>query len=133
LNRESIVSRAREQLGVPYHVDQYVPGLALDCVGLVRYAYDYQEDLDSRLYSVVLTGDSLVQNFIRLGFDFTTNPEPGDVIIWTYGGNPHHTGIYTGDGCCIHSSAAYGKVHEHLIAFEWVDRLHCYLRHSSFD
>jgi cell wall-associated NlpC family hydrolase len=127
LNRNDVVQRARTQLGVKYHKDQYVPGLALDCVGLIRYAYDYQQELDSRLYSTILTGTSLVDEFKRLGFVETTEPKPGDVIIWNYAGNPHHTGLYVGDNRCIHASATYGKVFEHEIRGEWIDRLYCYL------
>jgi cell wall-associated NlpC family hydrolase len=127
LNRKDIVSRARTQLGVKYHKDQYVPGLALDCVGLIRYAYDYKQGLDSRLYSTILTGTSLVDAFKALGFVATPEPQPADVIIWNYAGNPHHTGLYTQEDCCIHASAAYGKVFEHEIVGEWVDRFYCYL------
>lgn len=127
LCREEIVARARSQEGVKYHKDQYVPGLALDCVGLLRYAYDYQQELDSRLYSTILTGESLVDAFRALGFTETFNPKPGDIIIWNYAGNPHHTGIYTETEFCIHASAAYGKVFEHAITGEWIDRLFCYL------
>jgi len=131
LNRKTILERARSQSGVRYHKDQYVPGLALDCVGLIRYAYDYQQGLDSRLYSTILTGTSLVDAFKALGFVETSEPQPADVIIWNYAGNPHHTGLYTGNHNCIHASAAYGKVFEHEIKGEWLDRFYCYLTLSA--
>lgn len=127
LSKEEIVARARSQEGVKYHKDQYVPGLALDCVGLIRYAYDYKEELDLRLYSKVLTGESLIHGAKELGFVETNTPKPADVLIWEYSGHPYHTGIYTENNRCIHSSAAYGKVFEHEITGEWVERLVCYL------
>lgn len=127
LNRPEIIARARSQENVRYQKDQYVPGLALDCVGLIRYAYDYQEELDLRLYSKVLTGESLIQGAKELGFVETNTPQPADILIWEYSGHPYHTGIYTGNNSCIHSSAAYGKVFEHEITGEWVSRLVCYL------
>jgi cell wall-associated NlpC family hydrolase len=131
VNRQEIVDRAREQLGVKYHKDQFVPGLALDCVGLIRHAYNFERDVDTRLYSSVLTSDRLVQNAKMYGFEEVSVPELGDIIVWEFGRNPYHTGIYTGDNHCIHSSAAFEKVFEHEIVDEWQSRFVCWMSLTS--
>lgn len=67
-----------------------------DCVGFVWYAFN-QNDLQSHIggYRGV---KGYYDWFKARGLVATSNPQPGDLIIW---GNFTHLGIYIGDGQAI--------------------------------
>ena len=84
----SIVSVARQYLGVPYVFGGASPA-GFDCSGLVKYVYAQ--------FGISLPHSSLAQgaNGTRV-----TDPEPGDLVVIDGGS---HIGIYSGDGYMVHA------------------------------
>lgn len=134
ISRISIVAAARSQLGVKYQKDAEVPNLAMHCTGLISYAL--KAGIGLTLPKSVEQGpiagftDGRILDFLEeFGCEEINRYEalPGDIIVWNYGGAPHHTGLITKTDpeiWVIHSSATYGKVAEHPLGCgQWIRRL----------
>jgi cell wall-associated NlpC family hydrolase len=103
--RDSVVARARAQLGRRYVLGAETPERGFDCSGLVRYV---MASLDVHLPRTAAqqahTGEELPKDTARL--------EPGDLVTFGKGKRASHIGIYVGDGRFIHASSAAGRVIE---------------------
>lgn len=110
-----------------------MPGLALDCVGLLGYAVEqasgYKIDAESMKqgHNVTFTDLRLPRFLNSMGCTVRTywqEAQAGDFVVWVYGPSVIHTGIVTGwkyEHTCqvIHCCAAFGKVVEHNLTGEW--------------
>ena len=119
--REQIIAKAREWLGTPYHHQQSLKGVGVDCLGLVA-AVAIELDIGGK-YSK----DSFIP-YMR----YSRNPNPnhmrkamhqflipvevpqiGDIAwIETRENIPSHLGIMTSPKTIIHADAFSGKVIE---------------------
>jgi len=89
---ESVLARAREQLGVPYRWGASSPGRGFDCSGLVLYAY---QAVGRALPHSSRSLRAMTQRISAAQL------QPGDLV---FGGNPvHHVGMYIGGGQMIHA------------------------------
>lgn len=122
---DSIIQIARSLIGTPFQHQGRLPGVALDCVGLI----------------VVIARELGLPHFDRQ--DYAKNPhrgqleealkrqpclerietlEPGAVILTRISATPQHVGIFTGTSM-IHAWAAAGKVCEHPADDKWKGRI----------
>ena len=125
--RQKIIEAANSQINVPYHKDIRLPGVAFDCVQFVGWCYE--QALNTPV-NFPLQGpcagflDNRIIDYIKeLGGAkiSLSQAKEGDVVIWTYKGVPHHTGmIYsTNPLWVVHSCATYRKVAHHPLGGEW--------------
>ncbi|MHB1097150.1 MAG: C40 family peptidase [Gemmatimonadaceae bacterium] len=104
---DSVVQRAREQLGRRYRFAASSPDRGFDCSGLVKYV----------LKSV---GVELPHNAARIAHEGervdadTATMRPGDLLLFGRGRGTRisHIGIYVGDGRMIHASTSQRRVVE---------------------
>lgn len=94
---EQVAQVAKSKLGAPWV--HYAKGPArFDCVGFVWYAFNQNGLKD------MIGGYRGVKGYFNWfknrGLASTSNPKPGDLIIW---GDFKHAGIYLGDGMAISS------------------------------
>ncbi len=87
------VSAAQTQLGVPYRFAASVPGVAMDCSGLTKYAWGRA--------GVYLPHQSR-QQFASTPHVPEAQAQPGDLIF--YHSPISHVGIYIGGGSMIHAT-----------------------------
>jgi cell wall-associated NlpC family hydrolase len=127
--REDVVRVARSYIGTPYHHLGRVPGIGLDCAGVVicvgRELGLVSSDFDVPVYSPAPDGHSLLAWCDEhLGFPQThLTLLPGHVIVLRAGKRPQHIGIvgdYVHGGLSlIHSnmSASPSRVTESRLVF----------------
>jgi cell wall-associated NlpC family hydrolase len=104
---DSVVQRARAQLGTRYRFAAASPERGFDCSGLVKYV----------LQSV---GVEVPHNAARIAREGeavdpeTTILRPGDLLMFGRGRSTRisHVGIYVGDGKMIHASTSQRRVVE---------------------
>lgn len=107
LAEDSVVQRAREQLGRRYRYAAASPERGFDCSGLVKYVLE-------------AVGVELPHNAARMAREGeAVNPDltalqPGDLLMFGRGGSTRisHVGIYVGDGRMIHASTSRRRVVE---------------------
>lgn len=125
MTADDIISAARACLDTPFVHQGRIPGVALDCAGLVVAVAEavgadyvdhpgYGRNPANGLLESVLDA----QPFLDRVFD----RQPGDVLLMRFAGEPQHLAIFTGENI-IHSYESVGKVCEHRLADVWAARI----------
>lgn len=118
----SVVQAARELLGTPFrHQGRSTAGV--DCAGLVVLAYAAAglPVKDAKGYSR-LPHKRLLETALEQSFERVDEPQPGDVLLMAFEGEPQHLAIYAGR-TILHSYQRAGKVIEHRYADVWRARV----------
>jgi cell wall-associated NlpC family hydrolase len=103
--RDSVVAKARGQLGTRYKLGGTTPNMALDCSGLVRYVMSALEVVLPRTARQQATmGQEIPKDLAAM--------KPGDLLTFGRGTNISHVGIYIGEGRMIHASTSKRRVIE---------------------
>lgn len=124
IDRGRIVELARECLGTPFHHQARVPGVGLDCAGLLVHILDSLDlpYIDERGYgrhpakgqikAILDSQPSLraVENSARA---------TGDVLLMRFRREPQHVAIFAGE-TIIHSFSTSGGVIEHALSRDWI-------------
>lgn len=125
MTADDILIAARSCLDTPFRHQGRIPGLALDCAGLVvsvakEIGADY---IDRPGYSRNPSG-GLLESALddQPCLERVTDRQPGDVLLMRFAGEPQHLAIFTGDNI-IHSYESVGKVCEHRMADVWAVRI----------
>lgn len=123
---ELIVASARSMLGTPFRHQGRVPGVGLDCVGLVIAV---ARELDLSGYDVTgysrLPQPALLRHHLACAGLVEHPPSaarPGDVMLMRLRRLAQHLAIRTDIGM-IHSHIGSGGVVEHRLAPNWQERL----------
>lgn len=122
MTKQDVINQARKYLGVRYK-HQGRTEFGLDCLGLlVKVAHDLGiSKADSNDYGRVPDGRKMMRQ-LEEHLDITTSPEPGDILLFRFQGEPRHLAIKTDIGM-IHSYAEQKKVVEHRMDEVWKSRL----------
>jgi cell wall-associated NlpC family hydrolase len=102
---DSVVARARTELGTRYRLGASAPGRGFDCSGFVKWvmtAFDVKLPRTSR---------EQAQLGVALPRD-TAHLKPGDLLTFGSPTRISHVGIYVGGGRYIHASSARRGVTE---------------------
>lgn len=106
IDRDAIVAEARSMIGTPWHHQGRLPGVGLDCIGLVvcvleRLGYTAKDRYGYRRAPV----PSMFLGAIRE--NWTEKPiadmEKGDMLLMAPGKLLQHSAIYAGNGVIIHA------------------------------
>lgn len=122
---ETMIAAARGCLGTPFHHQGRMPGVGLDCIGLVVVAlqaagFVVRDRLD---YAPRPDGGSLVRALEDHGAARVEEIEAGDVLLFRYDHQPQHVALAIGEGRLIHAFAPAGRVVETEIGAYWRRRL----------
>ncbi len=104
---DSLVQRAREQLGRRYRFAAASPERGFDCSGLVQYVMGaFGVELPHNAARIARAGEAVASD--------TATLRPGDLLMFGRGRGTRisHVGIYVGDGKMIHASTSQHRVVE---------------------
>lgn len=123
----AVVTVARTLLDTPFQHQGRLPGVALDCVGLVvavATVLGYTVVDRSDYGRAPLNGEleTALDSQPCLQRIDLADMAPGDVLLARFKKRPQHVAIYTGAGI-IHAYGAVGKVVEHDIDAAWRSRI----------
>lgn len=122
--REKIVAKARECLGTPFHHQGRVPGVGIDCIGLlVEASQSLPVPLEDRInYGRYPDGKTLMAALVKqLDEIEIKDAQKGDILIFRFRRWPTHVGIKTDKGV-IHTWTTVGKVVEHNLD-KWQNKI----------
>lgn len=131
---------ARTCLGTPYHHQGRLPGVGLDCIGLLVYAGAASGRLapgvDVTGYPRYPDGKLLLHHLdAHLDRVHPDDMRPSDAVCVAYEKHPQHVGIlgsYRHGGLSmIHALGSAGKVVEHRLLFTRLMRLVCVYRYRG--
>jgi len=131
---ERILAVARSEIGTPFRHQGRIPGVALDCAGLVvRVAYKIEAKyLDYSGYSRH-PSDGLLESALDaqpcLARVQVSEMQAGDVLLMRFKSDPQHLALFAGwsdvyqaEGV-IHAWLQARKVCEHVLTDEWRARI----------
>ncbi|HEY3286152.1 MAG TPA: C40 family peptidase [Gemmatimonadaceae bacterium] len=107
VSADSVVERARAQLGKRYRYAASSPERGFDCSGLVKYVLEtVGVELPHNAARIAREGDAVNPDSTAL--------RPGDLLMFGRGRSARisHVGIYIGDGKMIHASTGQRRVVE---------------------
>lgn len=112
--RAQFIAAARALVGTPYQHRGRLPGIALDCVGVVVLAAAACGVTipEPAPYGTVPTG--LLAGLAR-SCDPVEIAQPGDVLAILWAGEPRHLGILVGGDRMVHARARCGMVSEETL------------------
>lgn len=103
--RDSLVARARAQIGTRYKMGGTAPERGFDCSGLVRFvakAFDISLPRTARQQATM--GVAIPKDLAAM--------KPGDLLTFGRGAKISHIGIYVGEGRMVHASTTSRRVIE---------------------
>lgn len=91
---QQVVANAKKYLNTPYKWGGSSPSEGFDCSGLVQYVYKQVGiQLNRTTYDQIKQGTPVSKNQLQVG----------DAIFFGSPSNPHHVGLYMGNGQYIHA------------------------------
>lgn len=127
---KDVVDIARGYLGTPFRHQARLPGVGLDCAGVVvcalREAGRPVEDVRAygRIPAQGLFVKMVERHCERIAL---ADLRHGDLMMFAFRGEPQHLALYTAEGTLIHAYQDVGKVVEHDFDGIWRERLRgCY-------
>jgi cell wall-associated NlpC family hydrolase len=127
MNRQAIIDAALRHEGTPWVHQGRLPGVALDCLGLLvvvaRELGFVPQDFDESGYSRFPDGVSLPDGLARYLVPINRSAiAPGDVVSMTFDQFPQHVGIVIpykhGNALAmVHASSRAGKVERTRLMF----------------
>jgi len=122
---KTMIDAARACIGTPFHHQGRVPGVGLDCIGLVVAALKAAgvSVRDRTDYARRPDGKSLVAALEDHGAVRADTIRAGDVLVFRYDRQPQHVALATSDVTMIHSFAPSGNVVETSLGAYWKRRV----------
>lgn len=119
-NWPAIVAAVRTCTGTRFRAQGRVPGLALDCVGVVLVAARAAGMDDVQVPAYALGGDhgDVGRFLLANGCKSVAQALPGDVLVLAPGGWQRHFGVVTPAGI-VHAHAGLGRIVEGPIDSGW--------------
>lgn len=125
MNRSNVVSCARSMLGTPYHHQARLPGIGLDCIGLVicvaRQCGLVPSNFEIPTYSRMPDGRLMPQAGEYMTSIAQSEMQIADVVVLALDTEPQHFGILAdyrhGGFSIIHAANDAGKVIETRLMF----------------
>lgn len=128
MQADTILATARACIGTPFGHQGRIPGLLLDCAGLVihvahQIGADYFDvpGYGRQPYRGLMVGTLDGQPCLDR-VPVIADRLPGDVLLMRFQREPQHVAICAG-ATVVHSYADAGKVCEHDLTAEWVVRI----------
>lgn len=127
IDPDKIIELARGCMETPFKHQGRVPGVALDCAGVLVHVLTslglpcidergYPRSPYKGLIKSILDSQPALENVGR------SDPEPGNVLLMRFKIEPQHVAIFTGS-TIIHAYSGIGRVVEHSIDSAWKKRI----------
>lgn len=122
-----IIAAARACLGTPFVHQGRIPGVALDCAGLMVAV---AQAIGAEYRDQAGYGRNPVNGLLEAALDdqpcleavSPASRQPGDILLMRFDSEPQHLAIFTGE-TIVHAYQHVGKVCEHRLARVWAARI----------
>jgi len=122
-----IVASARACIGTPFVHQGRIPGVALDCAGLLiavarSVGADYHDVLGYGPHPCGGMLEQALDDQPCLYLVPIDSRAPGDLLLMRFDAEPQHLAVYAG-GTIIHAYSNVGTVCEHRLSAVWAARI----------
>lgn len=119
---DDVILAARSYVGTPFHHGGRLPGVGLDCIGVIACAAKEAGIAHRDMLAYPMRPNGQLRTELSAQLDRVESAQPGDVLEMTFGGEPHHVALYTGP-TLIHAYATVRRCVEQPMVQIWWDRI----------
>ena len=119
---EKIIEAARSYVGTPFHHGGRLPGVGLDCIGVIVCAARAAGVQHRDVAAYPLRPNGQLRIALNAQMLRVQSALPGDVLEMSFGGEPHHVAVYAGE-TLIHAYAAVRRCVEQPMVQAWWDKV----------
>lgn len=110
---KAISAAALALVGTPFHAQGRLPGVGLDCIGvIVCAARACGLALEDRTAYPMQPDGTLMPEAARQLTRVSGDPDEGDILVMSFGGEPHHVALLVDGGRIVH---AYNHVRKCVV------------------
>lgn len=134
MGRDAVVNAAASYVGTPFQHQGRLPGVGLDCVGLVLCAFwesGYQPHEYQR-YGRIPHPRVMRRELLKECDEVKAPWTPGDILWFRIRSYPQHLALWTGKDM-IHAFEKLGAVRRQPIDASWTAYLETVLRYRGLD
>jgi cell wall-associated NlpC family hydrolase len=107
INRDCVLQEAKTWVGTPWVAQARVKGIGVDCINFLAACGDVAGiHVDIPLCYKRRPVNNSLHNYLTANFSITQNPQPADLIAFSYRNLVAHVGLYLGDNTFIHAYCA---------------------------
>jgi cell wall-associated NlpC family hydrolase len=107
--RSEISAAALAMVGTPFHAQGRLPGVGLDCIGVVVCVARQLGIPHSDLTAYPMRPNGMLQPLLDAQLvRVRREPQEGDVLLMSFEGEPHHVAVMINGGRIVHSYNAKG-------------------------
>ncbi len=126
-----VIAAARGSVGTPFHHGGRLPGVGLDCIGVIVCAASACGLLHSDMAAYPLRPNGQLRENLNVQLVEVPYALAGDVLLMSFGGEPHHVALFTGP-TIIHAYITVKKCIEQPMADLWNKRVRGVYRFREF-
>lgn len=127
MDAATLIAAARACIGTPFRHQGRIPGMALDCAGLLIAV---AKAVGAEYIDVPGYGLNPAGGMLRTSLDaqpclepvLTAQRQPGDILLMRFAAEPQHLAMLAGD-TIIHAYSNVGQVCEHRLSAIWTARI----------
>jgi cell wall-associated NlpC family hydrolase len=108
--RSEISKAALAMLGTPFHAQGRLPGVGLDCVGVVVCVARALGVAHSDVAAYPMRPNGMLRPLLEAQLvRVYREPREGDVLLMSFAGEPHHVAVMVDGGRIVHAYATVRK------------------------
>lgn len=127
MDAAALIAAARACIGTPFRHQGRIPGMALDCAGLLIAV---AKEIGAEYVDVAGYGLNPAGGMLQTSLDaqpclepvLTAQRQPGDILLMRFAAEPQHLALLAGD-TIIHAYSNVGQVCEHRLSAIWSARI----------
>ena len=127
MRADDIIAAARACIGTPFRHQGRLPGVALDCAGLLIAV---AQEVGAEYQDVPGYGPNPSGGMLEAALDAQPSLDkvpvnaraPGDLLLMRFATEPQHLAVFTGENI-IHAYSHVGQVCEHRLSSVWAARI----------
>ena len=126
-----LIKVARTYVKTPFHHQGRLPGIGLDCIGVIVCAAAACGLLHCDVAAYPLRPNGQLLENLNVQLVAVPNRMAGDVLLMSFGGEPHHVALFTGE-TIIHAYITVKRCIEQPMAELWEKRVRGVFRFKEF-
>ncbi len=115
---DDLIGAARSYVGTKFHPLGRLPGVGLDCIGVIVCAAIACRLKHTDMAAYPMRPNGQLHIALNVQMLRVATAAPGDVLEMSFGGDPHHVALFTGE-TLIHAYTAVRKCVEQPMAAAW--------------
>lgn len=122
MTADDVIATARGFVGTPFHHGGRLPGVGMDCIGVIACAARALGAVHEDVTAYPLRPNGQLRREMDRQLVWVFTAQAGDVLMMSFEDEPHHLALHAG-GTIIHAYAQARRVVEQPLTDYWTDKV----------